>query len=118
LKPFARTDTRVTCKRKQKFNHAVELSRRRNAGEHDCNWLITNYNGLKLRLIRNNSRFRMDAEKRNELIEKLAQIEVEMELIRKRMADEVDSLEKILNSVEELNALGRERDSVKNALKG
>lgn len=55
----------------------------------------------------------MDPDRRNELIESLAQIEVEMEVIRKRMPTEVESLEKLLNSVEELNSLGRRRDEVK-----
>lgn len=60
----------------------------------------------------------MDAERRSELIEKLAQIEVDMEIVRKRMPQEVESLDKLLNSVDELNALGRERDLVKNQLRG
>lgn len=55
--------------------------------------------------------------KQEELINKLVEIEAEMIIIRKRMPDEVDSLEKILNSVEELNSLGRERNRVKNELK-
>lgn len=58
----------------------------------------------------------MDRDKRNELIEKLAQLEVDMDVVRKRMPQEVESLDKLLNSVDELNALGRERDSVKNQL--
>lgn len=60
----------------------------------------------------------MDPEKRSELIEKLAQLEVEMEMVRKRMPEEVGSLDKLLNSVEELNSLGRARDLVKSELKG
>lgn len=60
----------------------------------------------------------MDADRRSELIEKLAQIEVEMDILRKRLPQEVESLDKLLNSVDELNALGRERDLVKNELKG
>lgn len=60
----------------------------------------------------------MDADKRNELIEKLALIEVEMEQVRKRMPEEVESLERILNDVDELNSLGRERDRLKDELKG
>lgn len=55
----------------------------------------------------------MDADKRDELIEKLAQIEVEMDIVRKRLPGEVESLEKLLNSVDELNSLGRERDKLK-----
>lgn len=58
----------------------------------------------------------MDRDKRNELIEKLAQLEVDMDVVRKRMPQEVESLDKLLNSVDELNALGRERDSVRNQL--
>jgi len=60
----------------------------------------------------------MDSDKRSELIEKLARIEVEMEMLRKRMPKEVESLDKLLNSVEELNSLGAERESVKLELKG
>lgn len=60
----------------------------------------------------------MDADKRSELIDKLAQIEVEMDIIRKRLPGEVESLEKLLNSVDELNLLGHERDKVKAELKG
>lgn len=60
----------------------------------------------------------MDPDKRGELIEKLAQIEVEMDIIRRRMPEEVESLEKTLNSVDELNSLGREREKIKNELKG
>lgn len=59
----------------------------------------------------------MDPDKRNELIDKLAQVEVDMELIRKRLPEEVDSLERLLNSVEELNGLGHEREKVKLELK-
>jgi len=59
----------------------------------------------------------MESAKRDELIEKLAQLEVEMEIIRKRLPLEVDSLEKLLNSVDELNALGRKRDQVKEELR-
>lgn len=55
----------------------------------------------------------MDSEKRNELIEKLAQVEVQMDIIRKRLPQEVDSLEKLLNSVDELNSLGCERDKLR-----
>lgn len=58
----------------------------------------------------------MDSDRRNELVEKLAQLEVDMEVVRKRMVNEVESLERLLNSVDELNALGRERDSVKSEL--
>lgn len=60
----------------------------------------------------------MDPDRRNELIEKLALIEVEMDELRKRLPEEVESLEKLLNSVEELNCLGRQRDEVKAQLKG
>lgn len=60
----------------------------------------------------------MDPEKRSELIEKLAQIEVEMDMVRRRMPDEVVSLDKLLNSVDELNSLGQARDAVKSELKG
>lgn len=60
----------------------------------------------------------MDPDRRNELIEKLAQLEVEMDIVRRRMPSEVESLEKLLNSVEELNSLGRKRDEVKSSLKG
>ena len=59
----------------------------------------------------------MDPERRGQLIEELALIEVEMELIRKRMPGEVESLEKILNSVDELNSLGQKRDKLKGELK-
>lgn len=58
----------------------------------------------------------MDKDKRGELIEELAQLELEMDSIRKRMPTEVESLEKLLNSVEELNSLGRKRDHLKNKL--
>lgn len=60
----------------------------------------------------------MDSERLNELIEKLAQLEVEMETIRKQLPNEVDSLDRLLNLVEELNSLGRQRDEVKLALRG
>lgn len=60
----------------------------------------------------------MEPDKRSEVIERLALIEVQMELVRKRMPEEVESLEKILNSVDELNSLGRDRDKLKNELKG
>lgn len=59
----------------------------------------------------------MEPERRDQLIEELALIEVEMELIRKRMPGEVESLEKILNSVDELNSLGRKRDKLKDELR-
>ena len=55
----------------------------------------------------------MDLERRNELIEKLAQVEVEMEMVRKRIPEEVESLERLLNSVSELNSLGQQREEVK-----
>lgn len=60
----------------------------------------------------------MDPNRRSELIEKLAQIEVEMDSVRRRMPEEVESLEKLLNSVDELNSLGHERDLVKAELNG
>lgn len=60
----------------------------------------------------------MDPNRRSELIEKLAQIEVEMDIVRKRMPEEVESLDKLLNSVEELNSLGKDRDLVKAELNG
>lgn len=59
----------------------------------------------------------MDAEKRDELIEKLARLEVEMDMIRKRLPGEVESLERLLNSVDELNSLGRDRDKLKEELR-
>lgn len=58
----------------------------------------------------------MDKNKRDELIEKLAQVEVEMDSIRKRMPAEVESLERLLNLVEELNSLGRKRNQIKSEL--
>lgn len=58
----------------------------------------------------------MDVDRRSELIEKLAQVEVEMDIIRKRLPAEVDSLEKLLNSIDELNFKGRERDKFKREL--
>lgn len=59
----------------------------------------------------------MDSNKRDELIEKLARLEVDMDIIRKRLPGDVESLEKLLNSVDELNSLGRQRDSVKQELR-
>lgn len=60
----------------------------------------------------------MDASKRDELIERLAQIEVDMDIVRKRMTTEVESLDRLLNSVDELNSLGKQRDSIKAELGG
>lgn len=60
----------------------------------------------------------MDPNRRSELIERLAQLEVEMDVVRRRMPGEVESLDKLLNSVEELNSLGRKRDTVKAELNG
>lgn len=61
---------------------------------------------------------KMESDKRSELIDKLARIEVDMEVVRKRLPQEVMSLEKLLNSVDELNSLSRERDVVKADLQG
>lgn len=58
----------------------------------------------------------MDPERRNELIEKLAQLEVDMDIVRKRLPNEIESLDRLLNSVDEINSLGRERDLVKTQL--
>lgn len=52
-------------------------------------------------------------DRRSELIEKLALIEVEIDSIRKELPDKVESLEKLLNSVDELNLLGKERNLLK-----
>lgn len=60
----------------------------------------------------------MDTDKRGELIESLALVECEMESVRKRLPEEVESLEKLLNSVEKLNNLGRKRDQLKSELGG
>lgn len=60
----------------------------------------------------------MDPDVRSELIDQLAQIEVDMEMLRKRMPSEVESLQRLLDSVEELNALGCKRDQVKAKLSG
>lgn len=60
----------------------------------------------------------MDASRRDELIERLAQIEVDMDIVRKRMIAEVESLDRLLNSVDEINALGQQRDSIKAELGG
>lgn len=57
-----------------------------------------------------------DAETRDELIERLARVEVDMDIIRRRMPTEVDSLEKLLNSVETINALGIKREKLKEKL--
>lgn len=60
----------------------------------------------------------MDANKRGELIERLAQIEVDMDIIRRRMPTEVESLDRLLSSVDEINSLGQQRDSIKAELGG
>lgn len=60
----------------------------------------------------------MDPEKRSELIDQLAQIEVDMDILRKRIPGEVESLQNLLDTVEELNSLGRRRDEVKAKLSG
>lgn len=59
----------------------------------------------------------MDSRGRDDLIEKLAQLEVEMDAIRRRLPGEVSSLDKLLNSVDQLNSLGKDRDTVKEKLK-
>lgn len=60
----------------------------------------------------------MDPIKRSELIDQLAQIEVDMDMVRRRMPSEVESLQKLLDSIDELNSLGRQRDQVKAKLSG
>lgn len=60
----------------------------------------------------------MDPEKRSELIDQLAQMEVDMDVLRKRIPGEVESLQNLLDTVEELNSLGRRRDEVKAKLSG
>ena len=58
----------------------------------------------------------MEKATRQELIEKLAMVEVSMDIVRRRIPDEVESLEMLLNSVDEMNALGMERDEVRGKL--
>lgn len=54
----------------------------------------------------------MDNKTQNELIEELTDIEVKMEILRKQLPIEVESLERLLNIVDELNNLGIRRDDV------
>lgn len=54
----------------------------------------------------------MDTNRRSELIEMLAQIEVDMEIVRKRMPQEVESFDKLMNSVDQLNSLGLQRSDL------
>lgn len=54
----------------------------------------------------------MDINRRSELIEMLAQIEVDMEIVRKRMPQEVESFDKLMNSVDQLNSLGLRRNDL------
>lgn len=54
----------------------------------------------------------MDNKTQNDLIEELTDIEVKMEILRKQLPVEVDSLERLLNIVDELNNLGIRRDDV------
>lgn len=60
----------------------------------------------------------MSAETRDQLIEQLALIEVDMDIIRKRLRSLADSLDKLLDFVEELNTLGLKRDQVRAKLDG
>lgn len=60
----------------------------------------------------------MDPQKRADLIERLAMIEFDMEEIRKRMPSELDSFDKLLNSIDEINKLGMQRDETKAQLNG
>lgn len=54
----------------------------------------------------------MDNKTQNDLIEELTDIEVKMEILRKQLPTEVESLERLLNIVDELNNLGQRRDDV------
>lgn len=54
----------------------------------------------------------MDPRTRDELIEKLTETEVKMEIIRKELPIQLESLERLLNSVDELNALGTDREEI------
>lgn len=60
----------------------------------------------------------MDNKTQNDLIEELTDIEVKMEILRKQLPTEVESLERLLNIVDELNNLGQRRDDVAAMLRG